>query len=152
MLLPDHPASGMGGIRTHVPVKANGFQDRLVMAASIPYHLWSSPWAGNRTRHDWILNEVFSGKCGSYQSSFFCAILSRPRKLHVQVALHNRDGEIRTHDPLTSNQVRCQVALHPWFVCSPAGYHPKKDHLADLFSNRILSKDPRRFNSLASGT
>ena len=28
--------SGEDGIRTHVPVKANGFQDRLVMTASIP--------------------------------------------------------------------------------------------------------------------
>ncbi len=29
---------GEGGIRTHVPVKANGFQDRLVMTTSIPLH------------------------------------------------------------------------------------------------------------------
>ncbi len=28
--------SGEDGIRTHVPVKANGFQDRLVMTTSIP--------------------------------------------------------------------------------------------------------------------
>ena len=27
--------SGEGGIRTHAPVKANGFQDRLVMTTSI---------------------------------------------------------------------------------------------------------------------
>ena len=30
--------SGEDGIRTHVPVKANGFQDRLVMTTSIPLH------------------------------------------------------------------------------------------------------------------
>ncbi len=29
-------ANGEGGIRTHAPVKANGFQDRLVMTTSIP--------------------------------------------------------------------------------------------------------------------
>ena len=29
---------GEDGIRTHVPVKANGFQDRLVMTTSIPLH------------------------------------------------------------------------------------------------------------------
>ena len=27
-----------GGIRTHVPVRTNGFQDRLVMTTSIPLH------------------------------------------------------------------------------------------------------------------
>ncbi len=31
-------SSGEDGIRTHVPVKANGFQDRLVMTTSIPLH------------------------------------------------------------------------------------------------------------------
>ena len=31
-----YQSSGWGGIRTHVPVKANGFQDRLVMTTSIP--------------------------------------------------------------------------------------------------------------------
>ena len=31
--------SGEGGIRTHAPVKANGFQDRLVMTASIPLRI-----------------------------------------------------------------------------------------------------------------
>ena len=30
--------SGEDGIRTHVPVRTNGFQDRLVMTASIPLH------------------------------------------------------------------------------------------------------------------
>ncbi len=29
---------GAGGIRTHVTVKSNGFQDRLVMTASIQLH------------------------------------------------------------------------------------------------------------------
>ena len=28
--------SGEGGIRTHVPLRTNGFQDRLVMTTSIP--------------------------------------------------------------------------------------------------------------------
>ena len=28
--------SGEGGIRTHVSLRTNGFQDRLVMASSIP--------------------------------------------------------------------------------------------------------------------
>ena len=31
--------SGVDGIRTHAPVKANGFQDRLVMTASIPLRI-----------------------------------------------------------------------------------------------------------------
>ena len=31
-------ASGEGGIRTHAPLRTNGFQDRLVMTTSIPLH------------------------------------------------------------------------------------------------------------------
>ena len=30
---------GEGGIRTHAPLRTNGFQDRLVMTTSIPLHL-----------------------------------------------------------------------------------------------------------------
>ena len=39
--IPDSPGSingGTGGIRTHAPFRTNGFQDRLVMTASIPLH------------------------------------------------------------------------------------------------------------------
>ena len=35
---PKEKIGGEGGIRTHVTVKSNGFQDRLVMTASIPLH------------------------------------------------------------------------------------------------------------------
>ena len=41
----DHPAethNGEDGIRTHVPFRTNGFQDRLVMTASIPLRVCSS--------------------------------------------------------------------------------------------------------------
>ena len=31
-------ANGEGGIRTHAPLRTNGFQDRLVMTTSIPLH------------------------------------------------------------------------------------------------------------------
>ena len=31
-------SSGEGGIRTHAPLRTNGFQDRLVMTTSIPLH------------------------------------------------------------------------------------------------------------------
>ncbi len=34
--LQDIPASGEDGIRTHAPLRTNGFQDRLVMTTSIP--------------------------------------------------------------------------------------------------------------------
>ena len=30
------PQNGEGGIRTHAPLRTNGFQDRLVMTTSIP--------------------------------------------------------------------------------------------------------------------
>ena len=42
--------SGEGGIRTHAPLRTNGFQDRLVMTTSIPL----------RTLLDY-LNKIFSG-------------------------------------------------------------------------------------------
>ena len=32
-------SSGEGGIRTHAPLRTNGFQDRLVMTTSIPLHV-----------------------------------------------------------------------------------------------------------------
>ncbi len=31
--------NGEGGIRTHAPLRTNGFQDRLVMTTSIPLHI-----------------------------------------------------------------------------------------------------------------
>ncbi len=31
-------SNGEGGIRTHAPLRTNGFQDRLVMTTSIPLH------------------------------------------------------------------------------------------------------------------
>ena len=34
------PPSGEDGIRTHVPLRTNGFQDRLVMTTSIPLHVF----------------------------------------------------------------------------------------------------------------
>ena len=34
-------ANGEGGIRTHAPLRTNGFQDRLVMTTSIPLHMFS---------------------------------------------------------------------------------------------------------------
>ena len=34
--------SGEDGIRTHVPLRTNGFQDRLVMTTSIPLHIYNS--------------------------------------------------------------------------------------------------------------
>ena len=33
-------SGGEGGIRTHAPFRTNGFQDRLVMTASIPLRMW----------------------------------------------------------------------------------------------------------------
>ena len=34
--------SGEGGIRTHVPLRTNGFQDRLVMTSSIPLRMFAA--------------------------------------------------------------------------------------------------------------
>ena len=38
--------SGEGGIRTHAPLRTNGFQDRLVMTTSIPLHMSLYPAHG----------------------------------------------------------------------------------------------------------
>ena len=42
--------NGEDGIRTHVPVKANGFQDRLVMTTSIPLHTHKNYSVFNKNR------------------------------------------------------------------------------------------------------
>ena len=47
--------NGEGGIRTHAPLRTNGFQDRLVMTTSIP--LPSAP-PGARTPHTLIKSQV----------------------------------------------------------------------------------------------
>ena len=36
-------SSGEGGIRTHAPLRTNGFQDRLVMTTSIPLRICFAP-------------------------------------------------------------------------------------------------------------
>ena len=36
--VPPHDIYGEDGIRTHAPLRTNGFQDRLVMTTSIPLH------------------------------------------------------------------------------------------------------------------
>ena len=36
LLHEEEVSSGEGGIRTHAPLRTNGFQDRLVMTTSIP--------------------------------------------------------------------------------------------------------------------
>ena len=38
---PIQSLNGEGGIRTHAPLRTNGFQDRLVMTTSIPLHVRS---------------------------------------------------------------------------------------------------------------
>ena len=38
---PNAELSGEDGIRTHVPLRTNGFQDRLVMTTSIPLHVFN---------------------------------------------------------------------------------------------------------------
>ena len=49
------PSNAEGGIRTHAPLRTNGFQDRLVMTTSIP--LLSAP-PGARTPHTLIKSQV----------------------------------------------------------------------------------------------
>ncbi len=52
--------SGEDGIRTHVPVRTNGFQDRLVMTASIPLQrLLSRSWEVSLRRVQEIFYQVY---------------------------------------------------------------------------------------------
>ncbi len=77
-------SSGEDGIRTHVPLRTNGFQDRLVMTTSIPLHTIRL----NQNIRDII---IFYSLC-QYLFSFFydtvwvtvqtglCTLLQRPYK------------------------------------------------------------------------
>ena len=73
------PSGGAGGIRTHVPLRTNGFQDRLVMTTSIQLHVsfiqlyvtrnkmfWGHIWGHIRGFLHWT----------SPQSAYFIGILS----------------------------------------------------------------------------
>ena len=59
--------NGEGGIRTHAPLRTNGFQDRLVMTTSIPLHryilLFFVPFSRRRlyiiTNQDILVNSFF---------------------------------------------------------------------------------------------
>ena len=55
ILFPVLPPNGEDGIRTHVPLRTNGFQDRLVMTTSIPLHVFRP----NRNITDNIILSVF---------------------------------------------------------------------------------------------
>ena len=53
--------NGEGGIRTHVPLRTNGFQDRLVMTTSIPLrvHLSMSDASVILTKGFLSVNNIF---------------------------------------------------------------------------------------------
>ena len=56
------PPNGEGGIRTHVPLRTNGFQDRLVMTTSIPLHVIFSPDSAQ---------DIYYHQCLSVSTDFF---------------------------------------------------------------------------------
>ena len=51
--------SGEGGIRTHAPLRTNGFQDRLVMTTSIPLHILLCRFLFCRSRQVVYYHRVF---------------------------------------------------------------------------------------------
>ena len=46
--------SGEDGIRTHAPVKTNGFQDRPVMTTSVPLHIHYSVFVLVLFQRQWL--------------------------------------------------------------------------------------------------
>ncbi len=121
--------SGEDGIRTHVPVRTNGFQDRLVMTASIPLQ-WISCHA---------LGKYLFGVCKRYfirfviscQELFFLSSFceNRSQKLPNCFGLFSRTFEVN----------RSQKSLMQFLLASFAHIH---------LSVAVI---PRRFRPLYSG-
>ena len=55
--------SGESGIRTHAPLRTNGFQDRLVMTTSISLQI--------RFCHQWTVSSIYRGSNASYILTLF---------------------------------------------------------------------------------
>ena len=91
---------GTGGIRTHAPFRTNGFQDRLVMTASIPFRVLPDKqdllYRINRTLSTLFLQicikekpgEIFSGPV--YQQSSFIRYFSCRAAARMKYNLRSR--------------------------------------------------------------
>ena len=101
--IPDSPSSingGTGGIRTHAPFRTNGFQDRLVMTASIPFRVLPDKqdllYRINRTLSTLFLQicikekpgEIFSGPV--YRQSSFIRYFSCRAAARMKYNLRSR--------------------------------------------------------------
>ena len=73
------PSGGAGGIRTHVPLRTNGFQDRLVMTTSIQLHVSFIQLYVTRNKmfwgHIWGHIQSFQHRTNP-QSAYFIGFLS----------------------------------------------------------------------------
>ena len=70
------PPSGEDGIRTHVPLRPNGFQDRLVMTTSIPLRMLFSRCLTQRKTYITILRRL----CQQLNSLFLQFFLQFSKK------------------------------------------------------------------------
>ena len=52
-------ASGESGIRTHAPLRTNGFQDRLVMTTSISLHIYFFVFCASLSAQDIFYHRMF---------------------------------------------------------------------------------------------
>ena len=92
---------GAGGIRTHVPVKANGFRDRPVMTASIPLRM---KFSGRRDRGG--LREVEAPSRFELEQSGICS----PLPYHLAMAPYGAGNEIRTRYLHLGKVALCQMS------------------------------------------
>ena len=71
--------NGEGGIRTHAPLRTNGFQDRLVMTTSIPLHDACCVSPAQRKKND----TIYFSFCQHYFSIFLFFRLNKCCCSHV---------------------------------------------------------------------
>ena len=80
-------SSGEGGIRTHAPLRTNGFQDRLVMTTSIPLHIVRRAFSARiiLANTEYIVNNFFRF-FGIFVADTFMSVRLNCYKPFIQVS------------------------------------------------------------------
>ena len=124
----------MGGIRTHVPVRANGFRDRPVMTASIPLRM---KFSGRRNRGGLIKVEAPSRF--ELEQSGICS----PLPYHLAMAPYGAGNEIRTRYLHLGKVALCQMSYARKWCLRP---ELNRRH-ADFQSAALPTELPRQMAS-----
>ena len=102
--------NGEGGIRTHAPLRTNGFQDRLVMTTSIPLHISLVVCRSCLAQRQVIFYHRISVVSihNLYFFYFFCSCSSRFSKIPLNSSYINENRAVFCHKGFRHWQIfRC---------------------------------------------